>query len=250
MTRSAVAWTALGLILALAVTCEGPRIHAWGNDWSHHEDRTPLRAVARLDCPETEGHLTRASAAADGRLCVYRSENGSEVELRLAALDGREPAALLGPIEAELRVLVPPPPAAKPVAGGARTSVEGEAVVDLPGLHIRADDEKARIQLPGIDINADDDRAHIRTTEGKGGTVIVNAAEEGAEIRSRRNDDKGVRESYLLAREDAPAGSWHAVGYEARGPKGGPLVIAVVRQREDGDAFDDAKELVERNSGG
>ena len=63
-------------------------------------------------------------------------------------------------------------------------------------------------------------------------------------------DDEGVRESYLLARDNAPASGWHAVGYEARGPRGGPLVIGVVRQREDGDAFDDAKELVERNAGG
>ena len=247
MTRSAIAWTALGLILALAVSCEGPRIHAWGTDWDHDDDKTPLRAVARLDCPETEGDLTRASAAPDGLSCLYRTAEGSEVELRLAALAGGTPEALLDPLEAELKGLVPPPPAAPvppPPPGGEK------AVIGVLGFSIEADDQKARIRGPGVDIRAEDDRAQVRATEGDGSTVTVNAAEEGAEIRSRRNDDKGVRQSYMVARDETPASGWHAVGYEARGPKGGPLVIAVVRQREDGDAFEDAKDLVRRNAGG
>ena len=251
MTRSAIGWTALGLVLALAVACEGPH---FGGDfnvshWDHdRDDHAPLRAVARLDCPETEGDLTRASAAADGRACLYRNEDGAEVELRLAALDGRPAEALFGPLEAELRALVPPPqgvpaPPAPPAAPGEKSTVR------LPGLTIEADDERARIRMPGVSIDAGDDKAQIRTTEGDGSTVIVNAADEGAEIRSRRDDDEGVRQSYVLARDDAPARAWHAVGYEARGPKGGPLVIAVIRQRENGDAFDDAKDLVKRNAG-
>ena len=44
-----------------------------------------------------------------------------------------------------------------------------------------------------------------------------------------------------------------AVGYDARGPKAGPLAIAVVKAKgDDGndDVFDDAKALVKHNVGG
>jgi hypothetical protein len=124
------------------------------------------------------------------------------------------------------------------------------AKVRLPGLSIDADGDRARVRLPGISIDAENDRANIRATGGKDGEVTVHAGDDGAEIRTRNDEHHGVRQSYLLAKDDAGRTGWRAVGYEARGPHGGPLVIAVTKQREDGDAFDDAKQLVERNAGG
>ena len=61
-----------------------------------------------------------------------------------------------------------------------------------------------------------------------------------------------VRSTYILA-SDKGANGYHVVGYEARGPKAGPIVVAVVKARRDDrnqhDLFDDMKDLVERNVG-
>jgi hypothetical protein len=44
---------------------------------------------------------------------------------------------------------------------------------------------------------------------------------------------------------------WRLVGYEARGPQGGPIVVATVRakDRNNDGVFDDAKDLVSLNVG-
>jgi hypothetical protein len=44
---------------------------------------------------------------------------------------------------------------------------------------------------------------------------------------------------------------WRVVGYEARGPVGGPLVVATVRSRDSNRerAFEDARALVALNAG-
>jgi hypothetical protein len=62
-----------------------------------------------------------------------------------------------------------------------------------------------------------------------------------------------VRATLILASDKATSG-YRVVGYEARGPKGGPLAVAVVKAKgrdgSDHDIFEDMKTLVRRNVGG
>ena len=92
---------ATGAALALPLAaCSPPHPHA----------RIP-RTISALDCPQSEGDLTRKSQAGDGKSCLYASDSG-EVSLRLLALDGANAGAVLDPIEASLRseIAGAPPP--------------------------------------------------------------------------------------------------------------------------------------------
>jgi hypothetical protein len=55
----------------------------------------------------------------------------------------------------------------------------------------------------------------------------------------------------MLTDNRASESGWRLVGYEARGPVGGPLVIATVRSRDRNRerAFEDARDLVALNAG-
>jgi hypothetical protein len=229
----------------------------------------PLRAISKLDCPERQGELTRVSAAADGQACVYAGQN-AEVTLSLVALNGGDAEAALAPIEADLKALMPamkaPPP--PPPPGHADN---GAAHVRLPGLKIDAHDNGADIKIGGLSINANDDGAQVKVAknvtvrEGGGnstasvkanddaeGDVDIHATEDGAQIRQRKGGD-GVRATLILASDKAASG-YRVVGYEARGPKGGPLAVAVVKAKgrdgSDHDIFEDMKTLVRHNVGG
>ena len=67
--------------------------------------RTPPTARLALDCPTTQGGLTRSSVAPDGKSCLYASRDGDEVSLRLIPVTGTYQAAL-GTVEQELQALV------------------------------------------------------------------------------------------------------------------------------------------------
>ena len=57
-----------------------------------------LKVVDTLQCPQTQGVLTRkGSARADGTTCVYSGPRGSEVTLHLVSLNG-------GPVQDALKV--------------------------------------------------------------------------------------------------------------------------------------------------
>ncbi len=85
----------------------------------------------------------------------------------------------------------------------------------------------------------------------------------GAEVRATRNftarlsgekgRGEGVSARYILA-SDTATGEWKTVGYDARGPIGGPLVVGIVKVRDkDGshdDVFEDVADLVRHNVGG
>ena len=242
----------------------------------------PLRAISRLDCPDRQGELSRVSAAADGQSCVYDGRNAA-VTLRLVALNGGDAEAALAPIEADLKTLMPamtsaapppPPPGQKPRRDGAEIS--------LPGVKIDAHDKGADIRIGGLTINANDGSAEVkvaknvtirdgdtqkqiteRASGGKStvsvkssnddeGDIDIHANDDGAQIRQRKRGD-GVRATLILASDKAASG-YRVVGYEARGPKGGPLAVAVVKARgrdgSDHDVFEDMKTLVRRNVGG
>jgi hypothetical protein len=60
---------------------------------------------------------------------------------------------------------------------------------------------------------------------------------------------RGFRSTFILARDDLKDG-WRSVGYEAAGPKTGPITVAVFKAREGHhDVSDDVKRLVRRNGG-
>lgn len=208
-----------------------------------------LRVISKLDCPQREGQLELVSAAADGQSCAYKT-SAAEVTLRLAALTG-DAKALLDPIEAELKSIVPAP--VRPAAGaGATASTEPrgkQTEIKFPGLHIKADEDGgADIRVGSIHIDADDQGgAEVKV----GGETTINADNGGAEIRTGTTTGD-VRATYILANEKAPNG-FHVVGYEARGPQSGPIVIATLKARDEGhrqnDLFDDLKDLVERQVG-
>ncbi|PVM93154.1 hypothetical protein [Caulobacter endophyticus] len=231
--------------------------------------REPLRAIERLDCPDRQGRLTRVSIAPDGRSCGYAGEN-AEVTLRLVALQGDDAEAALNPIETDLKALMPH---LKSSTAPKAPKGKETAQIKLPGVSIDARDEGANIRIGGMTINADDGEAQVRITKNvtgkdgggesrtvrvsssddKDGEVDIRADDHGAVVRHRQKENDGVRATLVLASDKAPAG-YHLAGYEARGPKGGPLAVAIVkakdRNSEDGDLFKDMKALVRHNVGG
>ncbi|RAK61352.1 hypothetical protein DJ021_16855 [Phenylobacterium hankyongense] len=249
-------------------------------------------ARAALDCPATQGKLTRTGMGADGKTCAYVSSTGDEVSLRLIPVSNGVQAAL-APIEQELQAEVGPPTTAdtasddqpaspkspKPprVAGAgtaagpertareiaadaAKADAEADADADggatASGAH-RHHGESTHIDLPGVHVDADGDR---ETAEVQVGMIHVNAGENGAVIRMSRDvrlrgeafspEKRGFRASYILARDNLKDG-YRAVGYEAAGPRTGPITVAVVKSRtgEHHHLFNSVKKLVRRNGG-
>lgn len=235
--------------------------------------------TGRLDCPAEQGGLTRVSMAEDGRTCRYRGADGSDVELRLVAVEG-DAYATLAELERQLAGLSPHEPSPEDTEsaadqGSVRASeetaaqarqVEAQARADAAASRVdaaaearetaEADGGGAKIDLPGLTIDAEDDEAQIKI-----GPVRIDAGEGGATVKVARDvrlkgealsrEKRGVRATYILAGERAPGG-YAFVGYEAGGPKTGPLTVAVVtatRSIEEGGMNDDVSDLVRRNGG-
>lgn len=265
----------------MALAACSPKVEVSHDDHKVSGKRAPLRAISKLDCPERQGELKRVSAAADGQSCLYAGQN-AEVTLSLVALNGGDAEAALAPIEADLKSLMPvmkapstpTPPDGKPRGESAKIS--------LPGIKIDAHDKGADIKIGGLSINANDDGAEVRVAKNvtvrdgdtvkhvtertsggnsnvsvkssndEEGDTEIHATDDGAQIRQRKGGD-GVRATLILASDKAASG-YRVVGYEARGPKGGPLAVAVVKARgrdgSDHDIFEDMKTLVRHNVGG
>jgi hypothetical protein len=110
--------------------------------------------------------------------------------------------------------------------------------INLPGIHISADDDKANVRVAGINVNAGDNGATVRMSRD----VRLRGEALSAERR-------GFRSTFILARDDLKDG-WKAVGYEAGGPKTGPITVAVFKAREgDHEVSEEVKRLVRRNGG-
>lgn len=148
----------------------------------------------------------------------------------------------------------------------ARAEDEERVTVSMPGMNVRTEGEDAHVRLPGIRIDTKGDSADVRIgpmtikADDKSGNVSINANDtemtvnsndDASEIRTVHTGD-GTRATFILVDEAPSNQSWKLVGYEARGPQGGPLVIAVVKakDRREDDVFDAAKALVRRNAGG
>lgn len=269
---------------------------------------------AALDCPASEGDLTRTNQAADGKTCTYTSSEGAEVTLQLVSVKGDAAATLQG-IE---NTIAPQDAAvtenaqdaadkAKDAADTAKDSVaaakdaadaahdaardaalsakeaaedagrsaaasvsvgdkgdwnsdkkdsvdvniggkkvvsasEGDTTrVDLPGIHISARDENADVRIGGIRINADDDQSTIH---------IFREVRLRGEALSR--EKRGIRATFIAANKSEPGG-YRYVGYEAAGPKTGPITVAIVKAKteidHDDDVARDVRRLVRRNGG-
>lgn len=231
-------------------------------------------AVAKLDCPATEGDLTRISAAADGASCAYRSSDGAEVTLELTKVVGSAEATL-AKIETDLRSTPGP-------AGQTSTSLDGkiqdaaaakanigamaaevarvqaEAAADARTNISTSDaDGSSRIDLPGVHISEEGDDANVRIgplkVDSTGDDTTVNIYRD---VRMRgealSREKRGLRATFIYTGKDLPEG-YRYVGYEAGGPKTGPLTIAKVRSKVDTESGDkiyhDVQELVRRNGG-
>jgi hypothetical protein len=280
--KTLVSLTALTAIALGLGACTPPK-DAYGH-WG--KQARLMKAVSRLDCPDEHSSLRRVSAAPDGRSCVYSGDDETTVELRLVNVTGSDTGAALAPIEATTHAWVPvqsntahseataePPEAPEapetPAKPGAPTNVsmhpaggklpsgrsEDDVEFDLPGIHIHANDDHARVSVAGVHVDADDrnEKVHVeRKGHGRaGGDVLVDAHEGGAIIRLD-NSDANIRARVMFASETAGPEGDHAAGYVARGPRSGPLVVAVVRMKgdhdHDDDVFGSATSLVKHNT--
>ncbi|MGH7027596.1 MAG: methyltransferase type 11, partial [Brevundimonas sp.] len=160
--------------------------------------------------------------------------------------------------------------AARAEADAARAEAHGgpgsTAHVSAPGVRVDAQDDKASVRLPGMRIDADGDRANIKI-----GGITIRADDSSSQVKVRSDDEavsidahdgaarirtsapgQSVRATFLMTTNGADAETgWRMVGYEARGPAGGPIVVATVRtkDRNENRIMDAAKALVTLNVG-
>ena len=247
--------------------------------------------VATLKCPTAQGDLTRTGVAADGAACTYVTTDGAEVTLQRIAVLG-SPEATLQALEDKLlagRTAQPKDAAgdsAKTTAeksaetGTSADSIDDEVQAavaeamddskdssvsvrighDAHGVVI-ADDEhgRTRVNLPGIHISADD---NANTADVRIGPLSFNASDDGATVRMFRpvrlkgealvREKRGIRATLIYSGKDLPNG-YRFVGYEAGGPRQGPLTVAVVKSKSrgpsDDEIYSDVKSLVRMNGG-
>jgi hypothetical protein len=275
-------------LTALSACGDGVRISSTRSEVS--DAKGVLKVVDALQCPQTMGSLTRkGSASAEGTVCTYVGPRGAEVSLHLVPLDGATPAEVLKAFEQRLSADLPRAvdtlqagadeaeteaataeraatsaevPAEAAAADGDRASVRApgvaieaqgdDATVRLPGIRIETSGDKASVRIGGFHIDADDSTGSARITGsgGDGDNVSVNAMNDAAEIRASAGGE-ATRASWILTDSRGSEAGWRLVGYEARGPVGGPLVVATVRSRDRNRqrAFEEAKDLVALNVG-
>lgn len=247
--------------------------------------------VATLKCPTAQGDLTRTGVAADGAACTYVTTDGAEVTLQRIAVLG-SPEATLQALEDKLLAGRSAPPktasedASKTTAeksaaeGTSADSIDDEvqaavdeAMEDSKGSSVSvkigkdahgvivADDEHGhtRVNLPGIHISADD---NSNTADVRIGPLSVNASDDGAKVRVFRpvrlkgealvREKRGIRATLIYSGSDLPNG-YRVVGYEAGGPRIGPLTVAVMKSKSGSssgdDVYSDVKSLVRMNGG-
>lgn len=281
-----ITWPVIALALMTAACDNGGTVRITTSTTS--DSSGVLKVVDALQCPQTQGVLTRkGSARADGS-CVYSGPRGSEVILQLVALDGRTSSQALKVFEQALTSDLPEA-MAQVEADNARTQADIARVADdadraaadaaraaevvggdsaqisMPGLRVDAEGDKASVRLPGMRIDADGDRANIRiggltiraddktsrvNVSSGDDMVKIDATDGAARIRTSASGE-AVRATFLMTGKQDSASGWRTVGYEARGPSGGPIVVATVRSKDrDPDRlFDAAKALVTLNVG-
>ncbi len=127
-----------------------------------------------------------------------------------------------------------------------------KARVRMPGVSVDADGDKAKIKIMGIEINADEDSSEIRMTRERwsindgdfdidttGGKAKIKS-DGGFSIGGKRK--QGYRTTFVKTTEAADA-PWSVAGFEAQGPKRGPLVVAIVKAKRTADGEGESKHL-------
>jgi hypothetical protein len=219
----------------------------------------PLRRISALTCPEQQGDLQLKSGSQGPRSCVYATDDGDQVTLQLVDLNGAAPDVALKPIEAQLSTEVPeamrgsPAPPSPPTVSG-----KDRVDIDLPGLHIHTrGDGEAAIDTAGVHVLANDDkgeghgRAQVSVDAGDRAGVTVNAHEGGAQIRVDERGP-GIHRNFVLQSETPGPNGFRLAAYEARGPVGGPVVVARIlgKDSDEDELRHDIRRLISMNVGG
>ena len=229
-----------------------------------------LKVIDALQCPDSLGVLTRKGLiAAGGTSCVYGGPKGADVVLHLVKLDGRSVDDVLRDFETRVSADLPQTTAklaTRPDASKAEPSETTEptetASVQAPGVDIQARGDDASVRLPGLRIETQGDSASVRigginiqskdgqNTRTESSSVSIDTNDNSTRVRTRA-PGAATRMTYILADDQPGDAGWRQVGFEARGPGGGPIVVAVVRSkdRQNGQIFEDAKDLVALNVG-
>ncbi len=204
--------------------------------------RRPMTVGQILVCPDQVGDLSRTAKGEDGHTCTYDGADEEQVQLSLMPLDGATPDTRLASLGQTLKAELPA--AGADAANGHGVYVGGDeaghhAHIDLPGFHLNASDGKASIHMPGISINADGGDAKVTTGPEGHENSVVSAHPGGAEIRVGGVNSNGADMTYLLASDTPGPTGFRVVGYMAKGPSAGPLVVAVFHAREHDHGGDD-----------
>ena len=261
---------------ALTTGCDNNSVRISSTRTVENDTSGVLRVVETLQCPQTLGSLTRkGSASAQGTVCTYGGPRGAEVILHLVSLSGTDSTAALKTFEDRLSASLPQAVAGIRAQKSTTASASAEATsssgdsasIQAPGVDIQAEGDKATVRLPGISIDADGEDASVNIggfqveAKGDGTTVDVQSDDGGDSVSVQANDAATVvrtsaagdatRANWILTDNRPSVEGWRLVGYEARGPAGGPIVVVTVRSkdREGDDVFDDAKALVTLNVG-
>lgn len=266
-----------GLGAVLLTACSEPSVRITKRS-EEPRNAGVLKVVETLTCPETVGALTRKSVTSEGgQVCTYAGPRGAQVTLHMVRLDDASPDAALTSFEeglqrlmpqAAARVLQPTPEPPEPPAtpDGPAEPGDDEAVdIRLPGLSISTQGDDAEVRMPGVSVSAreggsrvdvagvrvrNDGAGHSVTLGGGDGSVSIQSRDDVSEVRVH-SGGSATRITYVLSAAEPSAQGWRSVGYEARGPQAGPLVVATVasKDRESDPVFDDAKRLVTLNVG-
>jgi Cu/Zn superoxide dismutase len=244
---------------------------ACGRDWTRDdgEPMRPMRAVSQLQCPDHEGSLTRVQVAPDGLSCDYAGPRGAEVVLKLVKPANGDTTAVLDDLDTQMNALMPEVQgkvdqgeaelrAEDSAPSGSSAEARDRVDINLPGFHIHTRGNHAEVRLPGVNIDADDDKhadggsSHGNAHVAIGGDLVDVRAHNDAAIIHVRSRGRGVRAGYRLVDKTPSPQGWRLAGYDAHGPAGGPLVVAVVKSKdsEEDPLFHDAQHLVRANVGG
>lgn len=239
--KSATMLSSILLIGLAAAACDGDRTVSISATDRSDKPKGVLRVVDALQCPEAQGQLTRKGAATNGgTTCWYVGPRGAAVQLRLIRLDGASPDAVLKGFEEELR---------KDLPRAAEGANEGGEEASEPAISVQAQGDTADIRIGGFRIQAKDGDG-TKESMADSESVSVQHGAQGAEIRVR-GGGTATRATWILTDGRREADGWRLVGYEARGPEGGPIVAVLVRSKDENrdETFDDAVDLVSLNVG-
>ena len=175
-------------------------------------------------------------------------------ETRVVLGAGQTPKAALTPVETALQGLIKRGGGTGLVNVTSDESAGGDkANVDLPGIHIRSDGGKSQVKIFGVTIDSDDEHDKATVHAGSGDKqATVNADDHGATIRADDTSNGNVETVFILAGDPATADGYHAVGYIARGPAAGPLVVAQFKSKHEHQHGhqDNLDDLIRRNAKG